>query len=126
MAADVRNYIDWRRKAGTTPATINRELAMLSSALNYACREWEWNIPNPVTGRKLRQPEGCIRWLTRAESEALIRVAEAEPRASHLADFIRLALHTGCRKQELLGLEWKRVDLHGRLFHLKAETHKDR
>jgi integrase len=98
--------------------------AMLSSAINYARREWEWSIPSPVTGRKLKQPEGRVRWITRSESEALIRAAESEPRAPHLADFIRLALHTGCRKRELLGLEWKRIDLEGCLFRLEAEHTK--
>ncbi len=32
--------------------------------------------------------------------------ARAEPKAPWLADFIELALHTGCRKDEPLGLEW--------------------
>ena len=31
-------------------------------------------------------------------------------RSPYLRDFIELALNTGCRKQELLGLEWRNVD----------------
>ena len=37
-----------------------------------------------------------------------------------MADFIRLALNTGCRKQELLGLDWSRVDLKANLIFLEA------
>lgn len=122
--ADIRTYIDRRRSEGVSPATINKEVGLLSAAINYAQREWDWNIPNPAARRKLKEPEGRMRWITRAEASALIRAAESEPKASHLADFIRLALHTGCRKGELLGLEWKRVDLQAGLIHLEAEHTK--
>lgn len=121
---DVRAYIASRKSQGVKPATINRELALLSAAINYARREWEWDVPNPVTGRKLCTPEGRVRWITRAEAVTLIQVAESLQRAPHLADFIRLALNTGCRRGELLGLEWSRVDLHGGLVHLEPEHTK--
>ncbi len=122
-ARDVRAYVEWRKKS-VKHATVNRELGLLSAAINYARREWDWDIPNPVSGRKLKEPEGRARWISRSQSEALIRAANAESNASHLADFIRLALHTGCRKQELLGLEWTRVDLSSNLFYLEAQHTK--
>ncbi len=121
---DIRTYIDRRRKDGASPGTINKEVGLLSSAINYARREWDWNIPNPAARRKLKEPEGRMRWITRAEALSLIRAAESEPKAPHLTDFIRLALHTGCRKGELLGLEWKRVDLQAGLIFLEAEHTK--
>ena len=37
-----------------------------------------------------------------------------------MSDFIRLALNTGCRRDELLRLEWRRVDLQARLIYLEA------
>ncbi len=131
-AMDVRAYIEHRREQATNrngngkvkPATINRELCLLSAAINHARREWEWDIPNPVNGRKLREPEGRVRWISRAEAAALLRAAEAEAQCEHLVDFIRLALHTGCRKGELLGLEWRRVDLQAGLIYLEAEHTK--
>ncbi len=120
-AKDVRGYTAWRQEQGIKPATIYRELSLLSAAINYAIREWEWEIPNPVTGRKPKQGEGRIRWISRSQAEALIRAAEDLPRASvYLPDFIRLALHTGCRRGELLGLEWSRVDLKEGLFYLEG------
>lgn len=122
IANDVRGYIEWRRQSGVTNATINRELALWSSATNYARTEWDWDIPNPVMGRRLREPEGCIRWIARGEAQALIAVAEKKPKSPYLADFIRLALNTGCRSGEMLGLEWSRVDLQRRIFHLE-DTH---
>jgi len=123
-AADVRGYVEHRRAALVCNATINRELSVLSAAINYARREWEWEIPNAVSGRKLKESEGRMRWLTRAEAEGLVRAAATEPQASHLPDFIRLALHTGMTKGELLGLEWRRVDLQTALVHLEPRNTK--
>lgn len=122
-AVDVRGYIAVRREE-VSPATVNRELALLSSAINFAVREWEWEIPNPVSRRKLREPEGRIRWITRAEAAALVRAARTIPRAPYLPDFIVVALHTGCRAGELLGLEWQRVDLQAGLIHLEGHHTK--
>jgi integrase len=123
-ASDIRAYVE-ARKPVVKPARVNRELGLLLAAINYyARREWDWDIPNPVSGRKLREPEGRARWISRSQSEALIRAAEAESNAPHLADFIRLTLHTGCRKQELLGLEWARVNLSANLFYLEAQHTK--
>jgi len=124
-AADVHAYIAVRREEGVSAATINRELALLSSAINLANREWEWELPNPVARRKLREGEGRVRWISRAEAAALIQAARSIPRAaSHLPGFIVLALNTGCRAQELLGLEWRRVDLQANLIHLEGHNTK--
>ena len=54
----------------------------------------------------------------------LLQAAGREPKAPHLADFIRLALNTGCRAGELLGLEWARVDLHAELILLEPQHTK--
>ena len=123
-AADVRGYVEHRRVALVCNTTINRELCVLSAAINFARREWEWEIPNPVSGRKLKEPEGRMRWITRAEAERLIYAAQFEPLTSHLPDFIRMALHTGMRKGELFGLEWRRVDLQAALVHLEPGNTK--
>ncbi|MEO5345831.1 MAG: site-specific integrase [Magnetococcus sp. YQC-9] len=123
-AKDIRVYIEHRQEDGVKPATINRELTLLSSAINFARRELEWEIPNPVPGRKLREPEGRIRWITREEAQKLIKAAEMETQSPHLADFIHLALNTGCRRGELLGLEWGRVDFQAKLIYLEAQHTK--
>lgn len=123
--ADISAYIAKRKGDGISNATINRELDVFSAAINYARKRWDWDIPNPVHGMSLKEPEGRLRWLTRAESEALIRSAEEEPKAIHLPNFIRLALNTGCRKGELLGLEWARVDLRGNTPRIRLEHTKN-
>ena len=126
--SDIRAYQEYRiqqvsKKGSVQPATVNREMALLSGAINYAKREWDWDIPNPVSGRQLREPEGRVRYLSLSELVGLIRVAQTK--APHLADFIELAIQTGCRKQELLGLEWERVDLVKKTYYLEGRHTKN-
>ncbi|MCL2875137.1 MAG: site-specific integrase [Betaproteobacteria bacterium] len=114
---DIRAYMDKRIQDGVANATINREICLLSAAINYARRELEWDIPNHAEGMKLKMPEGRVRSLAHEEAQRLVAVAEKSA-SPHLADFIRLALNTGCRRGELLGLEWSRVDLKANLILL--------
>lgn len=123
--ADVRAYIEQRRAECVTAGTINKEIGLLSAAINWARRELEWNIPNPCLGRRLVEPAGRSRWLTRAEATALLQSAEGMNRAPHLVDFIRLGLNTGMRSGEMLELEWRRVDLQAGLIYLEAENQKN-
>lgn len=122
--ADVADYIDRRRAQNVGNATINRELALLSAALNHCNRREDWGLPNPVPGMKLKEPEGRTRWLRPEEAERLLAVAYGMHRSPHLGDFILLALTTGMRRNEMLGLEWSRVDLRSGLIHLGAEHTK--
>ncbi|RJG08627.1 site-specific integrase [Pseudomonas cavernicola] len=120
----IRAYTTKRHAAGASAATINRELAALSAAINWCNVEYEWALPNPVKGRTMREPEGRVRWLTRAEVESLCRVASKQRNGALLVDFIHLAVNTGCRKEEMLGLEWRRVDLVNRLIYLEGQHTK--
>lgn len=120
----IREYTTARHKAGASAATINRELAALSAAINWCNVEYEWGLPNPVKGRTMKEPEGRVRWLTRAEIESLCRVARLQRNGGLLEDFIHLAVNTGCRKEEMLGLEWRRVDLVNRLIYLEGKHTK--
>ncbi|MBF0256870.1 MAG: site-specific integrase, partial [Gammaproteobacteria bacterium] len=81
-------------------------------------REMETNLPNPVRGRLLKEPEGRVRWLQKGEASRLIKEAEQSLTAPHLGPLVRLALNTGMRVQEMLGLEWSRVDLKNGLIYL--------
>ena len=121
---DIRRYVETRRESGVTDTTVNRELALLSAAINHANLELDLNLPNPVRGRLMPEPESRTRWIDRAEAASLLAAAGRAIRMPFLADFIALALYTGCRKEELLGLEWRRVDLRDNLIHLEAKHTK--
>ena len=122
---DVRTYRRQRLEEGVKPATVNREIALLSAAINYCRDEFGWNIPNPAAKQKLKEPEGRLRWLIREEAANLIRVAESQKRSPWLADVIRLAVNTGMRKGEMLNLEWRRVDFRQGLIYLEPQHTKN-
>jgi len=56
-----------------------------------------------------REPQGRLRWLTPDEARALLEACRAQ-RPARLADLVELALYTGLRQGELLGLTWTAVD----------------
>jgi integrase len=88
---------------------------------SWPCSILGWPLPNPAATAMMREPESRVRWLTPEQAEALLAAAEqVRDRAPHLAPLITLALHTGMRRGEMLGLEWSRVDLKRNLIYLEG------
>ena len=79
----------------------------MKHAFSLAIKEWEWVRENPV--RKVSmEKEGASRdrWLTREEEERLLTASPG-----WINEIIMFAIETGCRRGEILSLEWKDVDL---------------
>ncbi len=104
-----------------SPATINRELACLRKLLNLAV-DLTVLVENPLTGklRMLKEPEGRVRYLKPAEADRLL--AEC---ADHIRPVVHLALLTGMRRNELLGLPWSEVDLERGVVRLPGARTKN-
>jgi integrase len=93
------------------PATVNRYAAVLSHAFTLAVREWQWLEASPLQRvRRLREPRGRVRYLSEEERPRLLAACQASHNRS-LYPVVLLALSTGARKQELLSLTWRDVDL---------------
>ena len=111
------------KQAGVTDATIRRDLAFLSSLFSTAIR-WEWLDTNPITAvskRSLKESRPRTRFLTRAEFAALKRAAP------DFKPMLLLAVETGMRREELLGLTVRAIDLERREIHLdKTKTNAPR
>lgn len=116
----VRAYIQRRQSQGVTLSTIRRELRCACAAVNFTALELEIDLPNPFHALGIPEAPNRVRWLTKSEARRLIEAASLYAKTPLLPCFIRLALNTGCRRGELLGLEWRRVDLSRRLLHLEA------
>ncbi len=88
--------------------TVCNELAVLRHMLRLA-RRWGYleQAPEIVLPET---PDGRLCYLEAPEIGRLLDACR-ESRNSYLAAVVLLAVHTGMRKGEILGLEWERVDL---------------
>ncbi len=109
-AEAIDGYISKRRTEGVSNATINRELAVLRHMLRLAVRKWRWLRQEPFF-EMLPEGAGRERELTEAEEKMLL--PHLKPA---FADLFQAALHTGMREGELLRLEWRQVNLNGRVI----------
>jgi integrase len=107
-------------------STVNRYLAALSFAYTIATREWQWCDDNPVH-RIMRPPEpqGRVRFLSDDERTRLLEACKMS-RNPVLYIVVVIALSTGARKMEILGLTWKDVDLQHGAIHLQKTKNKER
>lgn len=88
------------------PATVNRELSLLRCMLRLA-RRWEYidRVPDFELSREYHR----LRYFSEAEIARLLEACRRS-RNPHLFAIVVVALHTGMRKGEVLGLAWERVD----------------
>ena len=104
--SDVRQYRDIRLKT-ISPATLRRELAVLSSAINHASKEWGIFIStNPVTAISVpRTANARSRRLEADEQNRLLSASNGE-----LRRIIIIALETGMRRGEILQIRRSHID----------------
>jgi integrase len=107
------------------PASVNRELQLLSKIFNLAIRD-RITQDNPCQHvKKLRENNRRTRYLTSEEEEALLNQLTG-PRA-HLRPIVLLAIYTGMRKGEIFNLQWSDIDFQrGFLRVAKSKTGRDR
>ena len=101
----IEKYRLERRAAKVSDATINRELACLKTMFNKAI-EWERVKTNQAAKiKKFREANIQERILAIDEMKRLLEAA-----ATTLRPVLALALNTGMRRSEILGLRWRDVD----------------
>jgi integrase len=108
-----------QRGTGTlSAATVNRTLAALSSAMTYGVKELGWIERNPCERvKKPKEAEGRVRFLSDEELPRLLDAVRASPHPDLLPATL-LALTTGARKGEILGLRWSQIDFKRRSITL--------
>jgi integrase len=92
-------------------ATVNRYLAILSHVFTTAMREWGWVEDNPLRKvTKMKEPRGRVRFLSDDERNALLEACK-KSESPYLYMVVVLALSTGARRMEVLGLRWQNIDV---------------
>ena len=108
------------------PATVNRYLAALSHACTMAEREWEWMESNPLRKvSRLSESAGRVRYLSDDERKRLLEAVK-DGQHPHLYAIVLIALTSGARRGEILGLRWKDVDLVSKRAVLHDTKNKER
>lgn len=156
VALDVERIKSKRLKAGRTPATVNRDLDRIRSVFSRAVEWGFLPVhPLKSVKRAKGADNSRVRYLSTAEEQRLRKALddrEAERRASrerhnawhatrgteghpqwpedgytdHLAPLVLLALNTGLRRGELLGLRWENINLQGAILTVPAGIAKSR
>ena len=106
-----------KTKRTLEPGSVNRELSVLRGLLRLAADQECGYLDQAPKVRLEREPQGRLRFLTDDEATRLLdecRKAAEHPvvscRSPCLYLVVVVALSTGMRKSEVLGLEWERVN----------------
>lgn len=142
--ADLAAFVVARRKQGVTDSTIRRDLACLSSLFTIA-EDFDEADVNPVLPflrvqrrrKRLTDADPRTRYLSHAEEATILARARARYDAAaakgHTSTAhtrlmilcaIALAIDTGLRDEELLGLPWADVDLDRKQLLVRKERAK--
>jgi len=108
MFADYRSA---RLLAGVAPGTLNRERSYLRACFQELIRLGLWSRPNPLaTLRPIKQDRSEMSYLS-SEQIKLLMVQVGLSSNPDLPLVVRVALSTGARWSEVLGLDVRRVRL---------------
>ena len=96
-----------------SPKTVNRELAALKRMFNIA-KSSGLVKENPVAGVEVfPERQTKFEYLMPEECRRLIDAAD-----NYFKPILIMAIHTGMRKGEILGLKWNQIDLRNRIIRL--------
>ena len=118
--AAIHSYMRTRLDEGVSGRTINMEVGELSRAIGHP-----WSILWPKV-RKMEERKDVGKALSPEEERRLLDAVTnqvSHSRSQTLGTFIRVALMTGMRSGEILGLTWGQIDLDRRVITVgRAKT----
>lgn len=111
------DYLDKLSEQGIGSATLVYNYRVLRSIFHWA-KEWKVIATNPMDGVKKPKetPSVSLNVYDEEEAAELFRALQSEDQQFRV--LVSLALTTGLRRGELLGLEWKNIDLDEGIIHV--------
>jgi integrase len=122
----VQEFIESRKRDGASPATINRNTALLHRMLELlALGNHNLRVPE---FQKLREPKARQGFCEREDFAKLFdAIATTEtPNPALLQTFVLFLYTTGCRTGEAKSLRWNQVDLNEYIIRVEDEQTKNR
>lgn len=111
------------RAGQVKPGTVNKELIRLRHLLNKAVA-WGYLKASPCQGVKpLKEPPPRLRYLVPEQTGRLL--AACLQHSGALRAIVTVAMHTGMRQGEILGLRWADVDLEARTVTLRQTKNNE-
>jgi len=118
-SADIASWRDTRLKT-VKGATVNRELAIITHAIEIGRKEWGINIDNPCKlVRRAPTSSPRNRRLVGSEYSYLMK-ALSVTKNIYVKPMVILAIESAMRRSELLSLEWTNINLEKRTAYLPA------
>ena len=115
----IRSYIAVRQEAGATNASINRELAALRRMFSLAVQAGRLSTrPHTPMLEEHNARQGFV------DHASFLALRDALP--DRLKDPMAFLYFSGWRVSEMRGLEWRDVDLAGRVVRLRPELSKNK
>ncbi len=124
----VRAFLSHLDRQGLKRSSISRALSALKSCFRYACR-MGFLAGNPAQPVKSPKVEKTLpRHLRPGEIEKLIEAPSEEEEEFEARDraIAELLYSSGLRVSELVGLDWKDLDLRGRMLRVLGKGNKER
>jgi integrase len=119
--AMIEQYKAKRIGAGRAPATVNRELSVLSKVFTLAVRHEKADVNPCQSVERFALDNERVRYLTEDEEERLFEaMGDNEP----LKSIVTVALHTGMRRGEIFNLKWFDLDFDRGLIQVRKTKTK--
>ena len=113
----VMDWLEEKRKAGLSPASVMRLKAVLGRSFELARQA---GLPgcenNPARGHPRRPLLNARQRFISAEEAERLRMAAAQSMNTQLLPIVQLLLLTGARKRELLDSKWEHFDIDRKLW----------
>lgn len=118
--ADLMDYRAARVAEGLQPHGVNRDFAYLKAALRHANTMHGKQIPALAWSKiRLTEPPHRIRYLSREEYHRLLDHCPAS-----VALIVKVAVATGLRKNNILRMDWREVDLSSGIITVSIKGNK--
>ena len=123
---DIQRYIRSLINEGLASNSVKNHVRLVSVILNYAIKKRVIQYNPCVTADFPKNEETELDFYSMDEARQFLELLSKEKQSNFQYEvFFTLAIYTGCRRGELLGLEWKDVDFDNSVISINRAYYYD-